>query len=61
MILFKNGTIMNRFDSNPTMQPKPEAVVEMKKELEKLAAETKNPKLVESFSNLLARKSAQVF
>lgn len=52
---------MNTMDQNPATQPSQQTTVEVKKELEKLAEEKKNPKLVESFNNLLARKNAQVF
>lgn len=51
---------MEKIDGNPAEQPN-QVTVEVKKELEKLAEEKKNPKLVESFNNLIARKAGQVF
>ena len=52
---------MSTMNNNPVITPKQENLSEAKKELEKLAEEKRSPKLVESFNNLLAKKSAQIF
>ena len=52
---------MNNMGQNPTITPKLENISQAKKELEQLAKEKKNPKLVESFNQFLAKKSAQAF